>query len=137
MHDNYRISMPPEESKITDMKSFSNTMRMKAANLIVKTKVIYVIYIAVFSLTVHRDVKISTSITLQAAFSLSFGFGEESINASAVLVMPMVSSKITGFRGNGLDRTKLFSFRTPSWSRIDEDGENLLETTAMLPQSIK
>lgn len=59
------------------------------------------------------------------------------MNASSVLVMPMVSSKITGFRGNISDRNKLLSFRTPGWSRIDEDGENLLQTTTLLPQSMK
>lgn len=76
-------------------------------------------------------------VLVQAACSLSLGLGEESIHASSVLVMPMVSSKITGFRGNVLDRNKLFSFRAPVWSRIDEDGEDLLQTTTLLPQSMK
>lgn len=39
------------------------------------------------------------------ACAFSLGFGEDSINASAVLVMPMVSSKITGFRGSGFERS--------------------------------
>lgn len=51
-------------------------------------------------------------ICLQAACSLSLGLGEDSIHASSVLVMPMVSSKITGFRGNRFDKTKdIFSAR--------------------------
>lgn len=76
---------------------------------------------------------------MQAACSLSFGLGDESINASSVLVMPMVSSKITGFRGHVLDRNK-FSFRHPGWNRIsedDDDDDDLLQTSKLLPQSIK
>lgn len=75
---------------------------------------------------------------MQAACSLSFGFGDNSLHASSVLVMPMVSSKINGFRGSGLDRAKLFSIRGQGWSKIsvDEDGEGILEATAMLPQSV-
>ncbi|KAI3472619.1 hypothetical protein Pfo_029189 [Paulownia fortunei] len=109
-HDVDRFVMPSEDSQIKDMRSLVRMVRMKAVNLIVKTK---------------------------AACSLSLGLGEESIHASSVLVMPMVSSKITGFRGNGLNRNKLFSFRAPGWSRIDEDGENLLQTTTILPQGMK
>lgn len=77
---------------------------------------------------------------MQAACSLSFNLGDESINASSVLVMPMVSSKITGFRGHALDRNKFFSFRHPGWSRIDEDDDDddvLLQTSTLLPHSIK
>lgn len=76
---------------------------------------------------------------VQAACSLSFNLGDESINASSVLVMPMVSSKITGFRGHVLDRNKFFSFRHPGWNRIDEDDEDddLLQTSTLLPHSIK
>lgn len=76
---------------------------------------------------------------MQGACSLPFGLGDESINASSVLVMPMVSSKITGFRGHVMDRNKFFSFRHPGWSRIDEedDDEALLQSSTLLPQSIK
>ncbi|KAK6118745.1 hypothetical protein DH2020_047512 [Rehmannia glutinosa] len=105
-----RFVMLSEESQIKDMRSLMRMVGMKAANLIVRIK---------------------------AGLSLSLGLGEESIHASSVLVMPMVSSKITGFRGNGLDRNKLFSFRAPGWSRIDEEGESLLQTTTILPQSMK
>ena len=71
---------------------------------------------------------------MQAACSLSLGFGEDSINASAGLVMPMVSSKITGFRGSSLDRGRIFSLRNPGWTRIsmDEEGAKMLDTSSML-----
>lgn len=76
---------------------------------------------------------------LQTACSMSLGLGEDSINASAVLVMPMVSSKINGFRGNRLDRAKLFNVKNSGsdWSgiSIDEEGAKLLETSAGLPPS--
>lgn len=74
----------------------------------------------------------------QAACSVSLGFGEDSLHASSVLVMPMVSSKITGFRGGGLDRAKLLSARGSGWNKftVDKDSETILETTAMLPQVI-
>lgn len=76
-------------------------------------------------------------VCLQAACSLSLGLGEDSIHASSVLVMPMVSSKITGFRGNAFD--KKFSLRNSGWNKIsvdEEDGEDILETTSMLHQGI-
>lgn len=103
--------LPSEDTHIKDMRSLMRMMRMKAANMLTKTK---------------------------AACSLSFGLGDESINASSVLVMPMVSSKITGFRGHVLDRNK-FSFRHPGWNRIseDDDDDDLLQTSKLLPQSIK
>ncbi|GER46833.1 hypothetical protein STAS_23871 [Striga asiatica] len=110
-HDNDvdRSVMPCEDSQMKDIGSLTRRVQMKAANMIVKIK---------------------------AACSLSLGLGEESIHASSVLAMPMVSSKITGFRANGLDRNKLFAYRAPGWSRIDEDGEKLLQTT-ILAQNIK
>ncbi|KAL5864645.1 hypothetical protein ACOSQ3_002159 [Xanthoceras sorbifolium] len=84
--------------------------------------------------------KISDAIAkAKSVCTLSLGFGEDSINASAILVMPMVSSKITtGFRGNKLDRVKIFSLRNSGWSRIsmDEEGEKMLHNdSSVLPQS--
>lgn len=110
--DTERLVMPTEDSQIKDTSSFARTVKLKAANLMVKAK---------------------------AACSLSLGLGEDSLHASSVLVMPMVSSKITGFRGNGFGRTKLFSARGSGWSKLsvdEEDGGDVLETTSMLPQSI-
>uniref|UniRef100_A0A2P2M6L9 Probable magnesium transporter n=2 Tax=Rhizophora mucronata TaxID=61149 RepID=A0A2P2M6L9_RHIMU len=73
----------------------------------------------------------------KATCSLSLGFGEDSIDASAVFVMPMMSSKITGFRGNVFDRPKVFSLRNPGWSKIsmDEDGVKVLDADPILPRS--
>ncbi|KAL8049108.1 hypothetical protein ABFX02_06G000200 [Erythranthe guttata] len=109
-NDMDRFVTPYEDSQIKDVRSLVRMVRTKAANYMVKIK---------------------------AAYSLSWGFGEESIHASSVLVMPMVSSKITGFRGNIVDKNKLFCFRGRGWSKIDEEGENLLQTTTILPQSMK
>ncbi|CAI9111650.1 OLC1v1011933C1 [Oldenlandia corymbosa var. corymbosa] len=112
--DAERLATPPEDSQIKDASPFARTVKLKAANLIVKAK---------------------------AACSITLGLGENSLHASSVLVMPMVSSKITGFRGSGFGRAKLFSPRGAGWSRLsvdEEEGGNLLEleTTSMLPQSI-
>lgn len=73
----------------------------------------------------------------KTACSVSLGLGEDSISASAVLVMPMMSSKMTGFRGTVFDRPKIFSLRNSGWSKIsmDEDGVKLLDTNPVLPQS--
>ncbi|KAK4346144.1 hypothetical protein RND71_032483 [Anisodus tanguticus] len=109
--DEERLLMPSEDSQIKDIRSFGRVMLMKAAKMIVKAK---------------------------AACSISLDFGEDSLHASSVLVMPMLSSKITGFRGGGLDRAKLLSARGPGWSKfaVDKDGETMLETTTMLPHGI-
>ncbi|KAE9446109.1 hypothetical protein C3L33_22067, partial [Rhododendron williamsianum] len=97
-------------TQIKDIRSLVQAMRVKAAEVLVKAK---------------------------AACSLSLGLGENSLHASSVLVMPMVSSKMTGFRGSGFDRTK-FSLRSSGWTQIsgDEDTEKMLETTSMLTPSI-
>ncbi|KAK3011346.1 hypothetical protein RJ639_012797 [Escallonia herrerae] len=99
-----RVVMPSEDSEIKDVRSLGRAMLLKFANVVLKAK---------------------------AACSLSLGLGEDSIHASSVLVMPMVSSKITGFRGSGFERRKFLSH---GWSRIvgDEDREKMLETTSML-----
>ncbi|CAI9758517.1 unnamed protein product [Fraxinus pennsylvanica] len=90
-NDMDRLVTPADDSQIKDMRSLAQVIRIKAANLMVKAKI---------------------------ACSLSLGLGEESMHASSVFVMPIGSSKITGFRGSNLDRTKLFSLRGPSWSRV-------------------
>ncbi|CAN1243982.1 Probable magnesium transporter NIPA8 [Linum perenne] len=75
----------------------------------------------------------------KSACSVPLGLGEDTINASAVLVMPMVSSKITGFRGSVFDRPKLFSLRNGGWSKIsmDEDGvKEVAESSLELPQTL-
>ncbi|KAL6994546.1 hypothetical protein U1Q18_012649 [Sarracenia purpurea var. burkii] len=108
-----RLVAPSEDTQTEDTRSLVRAMLMKAADVAVKAK---------------------------AACSLSLGLGEDSIHASSVLVMPMVSSKITGFRGNGFDRSKFLALRSSGWNKIslsgDEDSEKMLETTSMLNQSI-
>ncbi|KAI8541219.1 hypothetical protein RHMOL_Rhmol08G0045300 [Rhododendron molle] len=105
-----RLVVSSEDTQIKDIRSLVQAMRVKAAEVVVKAK---------------------------AACSLSLGLGENSLHASSVLVMPMVSSKMTGFRGSGFDRTKL-SLRSSGWTQIsgDEDTEKMLETTSMLTPSI-
>lgn len=74
---------------------------------------------------------------LQAALALSLGFGEDSLNASAVLVMPMVSSRMTGFRGTGFERSKFFSMRRPDWSKISVDEDpKVLESNIGFSQNL-
>ncbi|XP_027358669.1 probable magnesium transporter NIPA8 isoform X1 [Abrus precatorius] len=69
--------------------------------------------------------------------ALSLGFGEDTISASSVLVMPMMSSRMTGFRGSGLERARILSMRNSGWGKIsiDEDAEKLLETDQLVPPS--
>lgn len=73
---------------------------------------------------------------MQTTCALSLGFGEDTINASSVLVMPMMSSRMTGFRGNGLERARILSMRN-GWRKIpmDEDAGKLLETSSVVPPS--
>ncbi|KAK9272427.1 hypothetical protein L1049_002800 [Liquidambar formosana] len=103
--------MPPEDTQFKDMHSPVQSMLIKATDLVTKAKT--------------------------ACSSLAFG--EDSINASSVLVMPMVSSKITGFRGNGFDRAKIFSLRNPGWSKIavNEHDAEMLETSSILSRDIE
>lgn len=72
----------------------------------------------------------------QTACSLTLGLGEDSIHASSVFVMPMVSSKMNGFRGSSLDhRGKSFSWRSLGKSSnitLEEEGAEMLETSSML-----
>ncbi|RAL38192.1 hypothetical protein DM860_000886 [Cuscuta australis] len=89
-NDPERLIMPLEDPQIKGVKSFLRVMLIKAIDLLVTAKV--------------------------AACSVTLGaFGDDSLHASSVLVMPMVSSKITsGFRGNALDHQaqhELFPFR--------------------------
>ncbi|XP_022148209.1 probable magnesium transporter NIPA8 isoform X2 [Momordica charantia] len=97
-----RLIMPSKEAaaETREERSFSQGLLLKISDVIAKAK---------------------------AALALSLGFGEVSLNASAVLVMPMVSSRMTGFRGTALERPKLFSTRKPDWSKVplDEDTKVL------------
>ncbi|PPD73946.1 hypothetical protein GOBAR_DD29118 [Gossypium barbadense] len=103
-------SSNPEDAENKEMKSFTQRMVVKVTDILAKAK---------------------------TTCSLSLGFGDDSINASAVLVMPMMSSKITGFRGSGFDRSRTFSLRNSSWSRVamDEESAKMLNGDGVLPQS--
>ncbi|KAI3878706.1 hypothetical protein MKX03_007168 [Papaver bracteatum] len=102
--------LPTIESDIEDMRSsFVQAMIKRVSAIVVKAK---------------------------STCSLSLGLGEDTIGASSVFVMPMVSSRMTGFRGNGLTRGK-FSPRHPGWTKItiDDSDAEMLETSAMLSQN--
>ncbi|PKI52527.1 probable magnesium transporter NIPA8 [Punica granatum] len=92
------------ESQSKETRSFMQELSIKVTDLLVRAK---------------------------SACSVSLGFSDDSINASAVLVMPMVSSKITGFRANGVDRSKILSMKNFGWSRIslDEEEAKILENS--------
>ncbi|OAY52613.1 probable magnesium transporter NIPA8 [Manihot esculenta] len=108
--DSDRLINPVEDAQNKDPRSFVQAMAVKVTEMLTKAK---------------------------TACSLSLGFGEDSISASAVLVMPMVSSKITGFRGSVFDRPKIFSLRNSGWSKIsmEEDGIKVLDSNPVLPQA--
>ncbi|KAJ7976329.1 Protein of unknown function (DUF803) [Quillaja saponaria] len=91
-----RLVVPSEEPENKDTRTFAQEMLLKITDVLIKAK---------------------------TAFALSLGFGEDSINASAVLVMPMMSSRMTGFRGSGLDRAKILSMRNAGWSKISMDED--------------
>ncbi|KAL9259866.1 putative magnesium transporter NIPA8 [Drosera capensis] len=109
-----RPPMPLEDVQADEMKPFWGKLATKAMNFVVKAKL---------------------------ACLLSLGLGKDSIDASSVLAMPMVSSKMTGFRGGTVERTKFFPMRSHGWSKIpmngdDEDGVKLLETSTLHSQGV-
>ncbi|AQL06157.1 putative magnesium transporter NIPA8 [Zea mays] len=64
------------------------------------------------------DDSISFVTSVKSACSMSLGLGESTISASSVLVMLMVSSRTTGFRGIRNDRPKYAPLRTTDWSNL-------------------
>ncbi|WOG97277.1 hypothetical protein DCAR_0416617 [Daucus carota subsp. sativus] len=74
-------------------------------------------------------------VNAKAACSSTFGLGEDSIHTSSVFAMPMVSSKINGFRGTGVDRAKYFSWRDIGRNSDISLEEHDLESASMLPRS--
>ncbi|ONK78049.1 uncharacterized protein A4U43_C02F13700 [Asparagus officinalis] len=107
--DANRLStLPTEESGLNDVKSFMKTMVTKTKPMILKAK---------------------------AACSLSVGLGDEALGASSVFVMPMVSSRTTGFRENVFDHAKFIPLRNPDWidpSFDRDDGDTELRETRYL-----
>ncbi|PIA41310.1 hypothetical protein AQUCO_02200010v1 [Aquilegia coerulea] len=100
------VKLPSEETEIEDMRSLGQAIMIKLSAIVIKAK---------------------------TACVMSLGLGEDSMSASSVFVMPMVSSRMTGFRGTSINRAKLFSLKN-SWSKIpmDEDDTEVLESSAML-----
>nr|XP_043631858.1 probable magnesium transporter NIPA8 [Erigeron canadensis] len=100
-----RLTKPIEDSPIKDMKSLLRAMSTKVSAAVVRAK---------------------------STCTLLMGMGDDTMHASSVFAMPMVSSKMTGFRGVSNDRSKLLSLRSPSgWSRIPvEENVNMLDTTS-------
>ncbi|XP_073006991.1 probable magnesium transporter NIPA8 isoform X2 [Typha latifolia] len=98
--------MQKEEAEVIDMNTFVHALKAKAKSILVKAK---------------------------AACSVSLGLGEESISASSVLVMPMVSSRTTGFRGFISDRAKFIPLRDSDWhNTTDEDDAEMQDTRSLL-----
>ncbi|KAI7754576.1 hypothetical protein M8C21_003766 [Ambrosia artemisiifolia] len=86
------------------MKSFARAMATKASAAVIRAK---------------------------SACTLMLGMGDDTMHASSVFAMPMVSSKMTGFRGVNSDRSKLLSLRSPSgWNRIPvvEETVNMMDS---------
>ncbi|GAB2284024.1 hypothetical protein Dimus_018507 [Dionaea muscipula] len=110
--DEDRLVMSLEDAQADEMKPFLRKLATRAMDVMVKAK---------------------------TACLFSFGLGDDSINASSVLVMPMMSSKMTGFRGSTIERTKFFPMRSNGWSKVpmnDEDGVKLIETNTLHSQGI-
>ncbi|KAL6899131.1 hypothetical protein ACP4OV_005789 [Aristida adscensionis] len=81
--------MEMEDTEVDDSDSLVSSVRVRARRVLLKAK---------------------------SACSMSLGLGEETISASSVLAMPMVSSRTTGFRGN--DRSKYVPLRTQDWNNL-------------------
>lgn len=134
-----RLIVSPENIQNKETRPFVQGKFMKISEMISKAKVLQTCINELNPILrwfmKSSELKIWTYMLLQTACSLSLGFGEDSINASAVFVMPMVSSKITGFRGNRLDRAKILSLRNSGWSTISMDGDEaeLLDTGTKHP----
>ncbi|XP_076954347.1 putative magnesium transporter NIPA8 [Bidens hawaiensis] len=101
---NIEVERLIEDSQIKDMKSFGRALAAKATAAVIRAK---------------------------STCTLLLGMGDDTMHASSVLAMPMVSSKMTGFRGGNADRSKMLSLRSPSgWNRIPvvEETVNMLES---------
>ncbi|KAM3241732.1 hypothetical protein ACQJBY_054497 [Aegilops geniculata] len=83
--------LPMEETEVDDMDSLSTSVKVKAKRILSRAK---------------------------SACSMSLGLGEETISASSVLAMPMVSSRTTGFRGIQTDRSKYIPLRSTAWDNL-------------------
>ncbi|XP_042456595.1 probable magnesium transporter NIPA8 [Zingiber officinale] len=99
--------IPTEDTEVSDTSSFAQTVFAKAKPILLKAK---------------------------AAGSLSLGLGEEPINASSVLVMPMLASRTTGFRPTLFDRCKFIPLRNSgkNYSGTEDDIDDEMQDTRSL-----
>ncbi|KMZ64461.1 hypothetical protein ZOSMA_36G00680 [Zostera marina] len=99
----YTMRIPIQTNEAADprMRTFTRSISTKMASIVEKAK---------------------------TACTASLGLSNESINASSVLVMPMVSSKTTGFRGTFFDRSKFNRV-------IDIDDLDTADTISLLQQN--
>ncbi|XP_074589332.1 putative magnesium transporter NIPA8 [Curcuma longa] len=99
--------IPTEDTEVSDASSFAQTVLAKAKPILLKAK---------------------------AAGSLSLGLGEEPINASSVLVMPMLASRTTGFRLTLFDRSKFIPLRNSgkNYSGSEDDIDDEMQDTRSL-----
>ncbi|GAU32029.1 hypothetical protein TSUD_147250 [Trifolium subterraneum] len=113
--------LAPDESKVSETKDGSLDSTVSPA----------------ISTEMKRYNKKSLHELPKTSCALTLGFGEDTINASSVLVMPMMSSRMNGFRGNALERARILSMRNSGWSKIpmDEDATKLLESSTIVPPS--
>lgn len=104
---NRLAKIPTEDTEVSDASSFAQTVLAKAKPILLKAK---------------------------AAGSLSLGLGEESINASSVLVMPMLASRTTGFRPTLFDRSKFIPLRNSgkNYSGTEDDIDDEMQDTRSL-----
>ncbi|URE44977.1 hypothetical protein MUK42_14947 [Musa troglodytarum] len=100
--------LPLEDPEISDVRSLAQAVLTKVKFILLKAK---------------------------AAGSLSLGLGEESISASSVLIMPMVSSRTTGLRGASYDRAKFIPLRNTEWGKpsIDDNDPETRDSRTLLP----
>ncbi|XP_071734919.1 probable magnesium transporter NIPA8 [Rutidosis leptorrhynchoides] len=106
--DMERLIKPSEDLPIKDMKSLARAISTKVSAAVIRAK---------------------------STWTLLMGMGDDTMHASSVFAMPMVSSKMTGFRAVGSDRSKLLSLRSPTgWSKIpvvvEESVNMLLDATS-------
>ncbi|CAM0945798.1 unnamed protein product [Alopecurus aequalis] len=80
-----------EVTEVDDKDSFSTSVKVKAKRILSRAK---------------------------SACSMSLCLGEETISGSSVLAMPMVSSRTTGFRGAGTDRSKYIPLGSTDWDNL-------------------
>uniref|UniRef100_A0A8R7UTR0 Probable magnesium transporter n=1 Tax=Triticum urartu TaxID=4572 RepID=A0A8R7UTR0_TRIUA len=109
--------LPMEETEVDDMDSFSTSVKVKAKHILSRAKVSASFSRSRYAFALMQVCYLMSSY-LQSACSMSLGLGEETISASSVLAIPMVSSRTTGFRGIRTDRSKYIPLRSTDWDNL-------------------